>query len=290
MKKIILLATQNEHKVFEIKNLFQDWIHSQEAGNSHLSNIRNIQWLAMDSFSSIKGLNIDEDGDSFLANAKIKVYETADALRRHYPNNILPISPNTQGELIGILGEDSGLCVDVLNGDPGIFSARYAEKTGLPFTHKRFPHSFEKKLPRSELDKKNRLALINQLLETSKRMSKENLNIPATWKANFQTDIFFSPFPPYTASMTTLESSGKLEGSIILKEKGTKGFGYDSIFAPLESEEKALIGNLKSSSKKQYYEFGRTLAEMTPLEKNVISHRKRAFFNFLEKLKTQIQD
>jgi XTP/dITP diphosphohydrolase len=58
--------------------------------------------------------------------------------------------------------------------------------------------------------------------------------------------------------------SGKLEGEIIEESRGNDGFGYDPIFRPLNSE--------------------KTLAEMTLIDKNKISHRAIAFqemHNFL---------
>jgi XTP/dITP diphosphohydrolase len=58
---------------------------------------------------------------------------------------------------------------------------------------------------------------------------------------------------------------GKIDGEIIETEKGTRGFGYDPIFKPFGYE--------------------KTFAEMTPVEKNSISHRSLAtqhLNNFLQ--------
>ena len=57
---------------------------------------------------------------------------------------------------------------------------------------------------------------------------------------------------------------GKVEGKISLQEQGTLGFGYDPIFEPDESD-------------------GRTFAEMTTEEKNVLSHRGKALRKFAER-------
>jgi XTP/dITP diphosphohydrolase len=51
---------------------------------------------------------------------------------------------------------------------------------------------------------------------------------------------------------------GVVEGVIVDAPRGTGGFGYDPLVAPLEGD-------------------GRTFAEMTPAEKHAISHRSRAF-------------
>jgi XTP/dITP diphosphohydrolase len=56
---------------------------------------------------------------------------------------------------------------------------------------------------------------------------------------------------------------GKVEGTISLQEQGTKGFGYDPIFEPLEGD-------------------GKTFAEMTTEEKNRYSHRGEALRKFAE--------
>jgi XTP/dITP diphosphohydrolase len=56
---------------------------------------------------------------------------------------------------------------------------------------------------------------------------------------------------------------GKVEGTISLQERGTKGFGYDPIFVPIEGK-------------------GRTFAEMTTTEKNMLSHRAGALRKFAE--------
>jgi XTP/dITP diphosphohydrolase len=56
---------------------------------------------------------------------------------------------------------------------------------------------------------------------------------------------------------------GKVEGTISLQERGTKGFGYDPIFVPIERK-------------------GRTFAEMTTTEKNMLSHRAGALRKFAE--------
>ena len=57
---------------------------------------------------------------------------------------------------------------------------------------------------------------------------------------------------------TELIAEGSTEGSIALRPRGENGFGYDPVFVPSDGD-------------------GRTLAELTPLEKNEISHRGRAF-------------
>ena len=100
MKKIIL-ASNNAHKVKEIKNILCD--------------------LNVD-IKSLKDENIDidvvEDGLTFKENAKKKAVEIAEFLNRRGDSNFI------------VMSDDSGLEVDYLNGAPGVYSARYAGEHG----------------------------------------------------------------------------------------------------------------------------------------------------------------
>lgn len=65
----------------------------------------------------------------------------------------------------------------------------------------------------------------------------------------------------------TLTASGRVNGEILLSERGTEGFGYDSLFFSTE--------------------LGKTFAEATQAEKNSVSHRGRALRAMLELVKSQ---
>lgn len=93
MKKKLIIATGNSHKVEEFATLL--------AG-------LNFELLSAKSCGGMPV--VDEDGDTFAANALIK----AEALRKIAPTDAW------------ILSDDSGLEVDALDGAPGIYSARYA--------------------------------------------------------------------------------------------------------------------------------------------------------------------
>jgi XTP/dITP diphosphohydrolase len=88
----IVVATQNKDKAKEIKEILGEEYKVLTMGDAGLD------------------LEIVEDGDTFEANALIKVRALRNALEGNYI----------------IVGDDSGLSVDALNGEPGIFSARYA--------------------------------------------------------------------------------------------------------------------------------------------------------------------
>lgn len=131
---------------------------------------------------------------------------------------------------IPTLADDTGLMVDALDGAPGVYSARYAGDE----------HD----------DAKNRALL----LENLKRQSNRN--------AHFATVIALC-YP----DGKTLTATGRVDGVILDEERGTEGFGYDSLFYS--------------------HELGKTFAEASQAEKNSVSHRARALRAMLELLDEQ---
>ncbi len=128
--------------------------------------------------------------------------------------------------------EDTGLEAEALNGEPGVKSARYAG------------------------EQKNFQANIDKLLYNLK--GKENR------KAKFRTVISLI----WNDAEYLFE--GECEGRIIETQKGSEGFGYDSVFVPDGS--------------------GKTFAEMSLEEKNIFSHRRKAMDKLIEFLDTQMRD
>lgn len=121
-----------------------------------------------------------------------------------------------------VLADDSGLVVPALGGAPGIYSARYA---GVDAT-----------------DKENRLKLLAEM---------EDLQ---------ETDRY--AYLECCLALATPDSlkkcaKGTCEGIILTQERGSNGFGYDSIF-------------LK-------HDYSKTFAELEEDTKNRISHRRKAF-------------
>ena len=121
--------------------------------------------------------------------------------------------------------DDTGLEIDALNGEPGIYSARYAGPG----------HDSE-----ANIDKV--LAKLSGVTERT---------------ARFRTAIVLLQGD----EMHMFE--GQVEGVILTERHGTGGFGYDSIFQPIEGD-------------------GSTFAQMSPNEKNSISHRGRAVARLVE--------
>ena len=188
MKKIIF-ATGNADKMKEIRKILADLdaevVSMKEAG---------IQ------------ADIVEDGKTFEENAVIK----ATAISKL----------TSDGEIV--LADDSGLEIDYLNKEPGVYSARY------------MGHD-------TSYDIKNQ-AIIDRLagVEDKDRTARFVCAMAAVF--------------PDGRHFTT---RGTMEGIIAHEIKGANGFGYDPIvYLP---------------------QYGKTSAELTPEEKNEISHRAKAF-------------
>ena len=110
------------------------------------------------------------------------------------------------------LSDDSGLEIDVLGGDPGIYSARWGGKKG----------DFVRAMNRvfKELDKKDK-----------------------KWKTKKIKARFVCALTIYGPNQKVINSVGKIEGSISSLMKGKNGFGYDPIFIP--EGKKITFGEMK---------------------------------------------
>ncbi len=149
----IVFATGNPHKLHEINEI------SKGSGIEFI--------LPPDNFDP------DETGLTFEENSYIKAKEAA-----RLSNNIA-------------LADDSGLCVDALNGEPGIYSARYAST------------------PQARIDK-----LLANLAESGNRKAK-----------------FVCAMTLVDESGNILDKEiGECHGQIATKQSGMNGFGYDPIF------------------------------------------------------------
>lgn len=162
MKRIIL-ATHNEHKAQEIQQML--------AGLPfEVVSLRAINWTE----------EIPETGTSFVENACQK----RDAVAVRYPNE-------------WVLADDSGLCVDALNGAPGIYTARYA---GVDAS---WAQKFEK--------------LWTELRETQ--------TPEESWSAAFHCVLAL-----HQSRGKDQVFEGLCKGKILPEVRGDSGFGYDPIF------------------------------------------------------------
>lgn len=121
--------------------------------------------------------DIEETGTTFEENALLKARTLANILK------------------IPVLADDSGLIVDALGGDPGVYSARYA---GEP-----------------KNDRRNLEKVLNELGE---------LPLPE------RTARFYCVIAFVTPDLQEITASGSVEGKILFEPVGENGFGYDPVF------------------------------------------------------------
>lgn len=162
-KRKLIISTSNQKKVDEITYILKDL---------------PIEILSKKDIG-LEGLNVIENGNTLEENSRIKAKALADKV-----------------DYI-IMADDSGLFVDILNGDPGVYSSRYSGEEGN--------------------DEKNNKKLLKEL----KDISLENR------KAKFMSVIVL-----ITEDKEELVVEGQCKGTIGFELKGNKGFGYDPLFTP----------------------------------------------------------
>ncbi len=192
----VVLASKNKHKLVEISKI------TEKFGME----------LVLQSELGVD-IDVEEIGSTFEENSFIKAEAVMKATG-------LPA-----------LADDSGIAVDALNGEPGIYSARYG-----------FDES---------LDDWGRLLLL----------LKNTEHVPdGQRQAQFVCVITM-----VTPEGKVIQARGEIHGELLREARGENGFGYDPIF--------------------YYPPFGKSTAELSPEEKNAVSHRGNALRVFYEKLK-----
>jgi XTP/dITP diphosphohydrolase len=166
MPHTLVLATRNQGKITEFRRILEELAPGQ------------IELIGVDQFPDL--VDVDETGSTFEENSLLKSRYTCAATG-------LPA-----------IADDSGLCVDALNGDPGIFSARWAGNHG------------------------NDQANIEKLLEQLK-------HVPDDKRTAHFTCIASLVMPDGREQI----AEGRFEGHILHAPVGENGFGYDPIFQPL---------------------------------------------------------
>ena len=181
--KELLLASNNLHKVDEIKSILEDY---------NVLTLKDIGYL----------VEIEENGNTFEENALIKA------------RAISKFSGKTA------IADDSGLSIDLLDGRPGVYSARYSKE---------------------QTDEKNIEKVLNELNGQHS-------------KAKFVSVIAYA-----TPDGLEKTFRGECHGEIIFEKRGNNGFGYDPIFyvpslkktfAEIASEEKNSISHRRQSLEK----------------------------------------
>ena len=193
----LLIATNNAHKAREIREIlgdsFTELLTMREAGVE---------------------LEVEEDGTTFQENALKKAQETLAFVQDRFD---------------AVLADDSGLCVDALDGAPGVYSARFSGE--------------------SHNDAANNARLISLLKDVpdEKRTARFCCCV-ALARKNREPIVVL----------------GEVNGTILHESRGENGFGYDPYFF--------------------YAPLNKSFAELTAVEKNSVSHRKRALLKLKEAL------
>ena len=166
MSHKLVLATRNQGKITEFRRILEELAPGQ------------IELIGVDKFPDL--VDVEETGTSFEENSLLKARYTSQATG-------LPA-----------IADDSGLCVDALNGDPGIFSARWAG------VHGDDQANLEKVLAQlKDVPDKDRTAHFKCVASLVMPDGREQV------------------------------AEGRFEGHILHAPVGDNGFGYDPIFQPL---------------------------------------------------------
>jgi len=159
----LVFATQNPNKLKEVQLLIP----------------KHISLLSLDDIGCTK--EIPETSETLEGNAKLKV----DFVTKHYK---LPC-----------FADDTGLLVDALDGEPGVYSARYAG------------------------EQKNAVDNMNKLLKALKGQENRSAHFKTVIALNLSNETHFF--------------EGIVDGNITTEKLGEKGFGYDPIFRPNDYQE-----------------------------------------------------
>ena len=179
----ILLGTKNKDKIIEMKRILIDRLKVDDLELVSLNELEDI-------------LEPIEDGNTFKENALIKA-------KYYYEAYGIPT-----------IADDSGVSVDALGGEPGIYSARYASTTNENSTNKA-----------------NRDKLLEEL------------------KCKKNRSAYYTCAIAYYSSVNEIVTEGYSYGEILYEETGTNGFGYDAIFYSTEiNKPLGLANNVEKDS------------------------------------------
>ena len=185
MKQTIVFATGNAHKLKEIQEIAKD---------------TDIEFILPGN-----GFNPIENGETFEENSLIKAKEAA----------------RVSGKIS--LADDSGLCVDALNGAPGIHSARYADT------------------PQARIDK-----LLNVINGETNRDAKF---VCAMTLVDENGKILF-------------KTRGECLGKIAEKQSGQNGFGYDPVFLTKDTDYTKTMAEMSEEEKNEISHRSRALRKV----------------------------
>jgi XTP/dITP diphosphohydrolase len=198
----LVIATRNEGKVREFESMFAPL---------------GIAVRGLRSYPELP--DVEEDGQTFQENAEKKAVTIARLLG-------LPV-----------LADDSGLCVDALNGEPGVYSARYSGEGAT--------------------DTRNNAKLLDELSRLTPADSSGEPRLLS--QAQFVCVLAFHD--PGTGN--TLHAQGDCHGWIIPEPRGAGGFGYDPLFYLPEYGK--TMAELSAAEKNKISHRGEALRQMLQL-------------------------
>jgi len=175
MQKSLVLATKNQGKIEELDRMLE-------------ASDLDVKVLGLKDIPDMP--EVEETGSTFVENALLKARAICDFTG-------LPA-----------LADDSGLCVDILGGDPGIYSARWAGVHG------------------------DNLANLQKVLGELAELDAKSANGRVDRRAKFVSAVALVLPASATSPAQEFVEEATLEGEIIDQPIGEYGFGYDPIFKP----------------------------------------------------------
>ena len=222
----IVIATRNRHKFRELKALLRT---------------RGVRWHSLMAFPAVH--SIDETGRTFDANAINKALAVARAT----------------GYLA--LADDSGLEVDVLGGNPGVRSARFAGRHGDDRANNQKLLRLLNGLPSTKRRARYRcsLALASPRLQAITQGGRRGRSGERSRTTS----------PSHVVALT----QGTWHGRIATRPAGHRGFGYDPLF--LVPRYGKTVGQLAVATKQRLSHRARAARRMRPVLQRLASHARR---------------
>lgn len=202
----VVLGTHNAHKVQELRRILD------------VENLA-IDLVGVDAFPGLA--EVPETGATFAENALLKAHAVAAVTG-------LPS-----------VADDSGLCVDALNGMPGVLSARWAGP--------------------GRVDRDNLKLVLDQLRETP------DFRLGAAFVC--AAAVALPDGPEHVVE-------GRVDGRLIRQPRGTGGFGYDPIFVPAGSS--LTMAELDPEAKDAISHRGRAFRALVPVLADLLERRRLA--------------
>lgn len=222
----LVFASNNAHKLSEVRQIMP---------HTHILSLEEIGFLS----------EIDETGSTLDENSMLKAQTVWEWLSNNSASKAQDIT------IDGVFADDTGLEIDILNGAPGVYTARWymMEDAGCQMSD----------------DRCQMLDVGCQMLDSAGQNRAKALRIltgEVNRGAQFRTVITLIRME--NGKQNTIQVEGVVRGQIAEEEYGNGGFGYDPIFIPEG--------------------YNKTFAELPAEVKNSISHRGRALAALVQQI------